>query len=375
MSPLITILIILGSIIIIIAIYFIFFKKNNIKSILEIGGSSGGAFSLFVRKDRRIYLDSLETIINSSEKLSSIINNSTKKEEIYAKLLQDEKLVERLRNAKNIKEIEKILIKWLKDNKYISRAEFEKYWKDITGSGYYDEVNNEENKSNNKPKRKYKKRSPRVKKEKIHIERFDKPKQKRKYVKRISNPSHQKIHNANINEKPGEPPNNPNQIPNKNEKIDPGYSLKSVEFYEQIVYLLETGKIDEILDILKKLNYTQLKEILKYYNSNQSDNNDKKFNKLLRKSKKPTDITQLLHLEAVKSLEDELSRIKEIFSRARRKGLVVKSEELDLLSIPSKIKMFKATFDKKDFYKVRNALLEIEKNILVKMSEKGIKPF
>jgi hypothetical protein len=350
-------------------IYFLS-KRKKYKSLLEMTGMSAGIPYKTIRKDRKIYLDSIETIIKNSEKLNQLINKSKKKEEIYAKLLQDQELINKLRKAKSSKEVEQILVRWLKDNNYISRKKFEKYIQEISASS--EEEGNQKIEQKAEPHIKKEKRivKPSQKAQKETQEKTEtKPRVKRIKTKPLST-TQQK---AQIPKTENIPTPSKKQNPKSDKKENyPNISEKTVEYYEQIVYLLESGKIDQILDVLKKLNNAQLQEIISHYQTNLQDKEQNKFDKFLSKSKTPNDITHLLHLEAVKSLEDENERIRELLSQARRKGVDIKGEELDLFSIPHKIKMFKATFDKKDFYKVRDSLLKIEKEIIIKMKEKGL---
>ncbi len=306
----------------VIALFIIFWivKKNNIKIKSLFGGSE--YVDVIPKKqeaaNKSILIADIEAIIKSSENLDKVISSSKDGGRLYEKILLDKDLVSQIRGTKNNKEVESLLANWL-----------EKKW---SQKSQQSEVHQSQDSNVKTPSKKPPAQQETTKSEKKSTQQKNKQ---------------QVIHEKTLDQESSE--NKP-----------ANWAGKSKEVYDEIKNLLESKNIEKLVDIIKNLSDHQIEEILKHYFENFESN---KFGVILQRSKSPRDVTNLLKSETIKGLEWEYDRIKENVSIARRKGIDTKSEELKLLSIPHKIKMFQATFEKKDFYKVRDLLIEIENSL------------
>ncbi|MFH1801983.1 MAG: hypothetical protein ABH864_00865 [archaeon] len=266
---------------------------------------------------KSILIADIESIIKSSEQLDKILSSSGEGGKIYEKILLDNQLVSQIRNAKNKKEVEKILVDWTKGQ--IS--------KNSSGEGDGTKGNGTDQKT---------------------------PAQVANVIKK------------KINKAPKKKAESKTEQTSTKTSGKKQWAGKSREIYEEIESLLKSNNIEKLIEVIKKLSDNQIQTILKHYFENFEES---KFGALLQRSKSAGDVTNLLKTETVRGLELEYERLKNNLAVARRQGRNTKNEELALISIPHKIKMFQATFDKKDFYKVRDSLIKIERSLEEKTEE------
>jgi hypothetical protein len=291
------------------------FKRKK-SQILEEG--LGGAVSRFRSFEKRAsFMDEIEVVINNSEKLRKILDDNYEKGALYMRILSDKELVSKLRETKDKKQIEEYLLTWLKKNyPLVAKSK-------------------EEKSEESRHKIKRKKSETLVKTKKAELKKViekDKP--------------------QTTTAQKSEPP----------EKL----SKQDESVFEEVKDIIDSKNIEKLIEIINSLKEDQLENLVNFYRGHLTED---KTGILFEKSKNSADVITLLRNEAVSGLKEEYERVKSLIVQARKKGKDVQAEWLDLMSIPSKVKMFAATFDKKDFYRIRDSLNKIEKNISAKMQE------
>jgi len=321
-----SLLVIIALVLVVLIIYFVIKKrKYNLKGLFG-DGLAVDVIPGKIDREKSVLIADIESIIKSSEQLDKILNSSNEEGKLYEKILLDEQLISQIRKANSKEDIEKILRAWTKQKISESYTKAENSTPSNDSTKKEAQPNTSANEKKETPK---------------------KTKSAKKILRSKKTTS-----------------NNQSEKTNDNKKGE--WAGKSKELYEEIESLLNSKNAEKLMEIVKKLSDNQIKTILNHYFESLEGS---KFGAIIKKSKSPNDVTNLLKAETVNSLKLEYERIKNNAAYARRKGKNTKSEELALLSIPHKIKMFEATFDKKDFYRVRDALLLIEKNINEKINE------
>lgn len=273
--------------------------------------------------DRSAFINEIDLIIKSSEELGHLLGGVSGGGKLYDKVLSDQDLVKKIRAAKNKGEVEKILNKWSEKN----YPELKKMQEESPQEG----------------------EGGKLLKAKKKLEKAIKDSGEKLKSKLSSANKEKKL----AGEKGGEGEE-------KNEIKDSKLSPEAQKAFTEVKMLLETKNIDRLIDILNNLKDEQIKELLDHYHK--SLENDK-LTIILKKADTPQDVINLLKSETINALKDEYERIKVLIGQARRKGKNVNAEWLEIMSMPSKIKMFAATFKKKDFLKVRETMLEIERKV------------
>ncbi len=139
----------------------------------------------------------------------------------------------------------------------------------------------------------------------------------------------------------------------------------------KIKKLLDFDHLEELFHVINLLTDSQVEEFIKHYkNSEIAGSKDKKIDSIFKKSKTKKDLIDSLKKELINSLKAEYNDLKEKISSQRKKGYDVYIEDLKSMSIPLKIKMFNATSEKNDFYKIKKIIHEVKESLEYKINQK-----
>jgi hypothetical protein len=321
-----TLLVIVGILVAAFLVWIFLKKFKKRKSQLFEENLDGSFYSSGYNK-KASFMNEIDIIIANSEKLGRVLNSSLDKSAVYMRILSDEILVSKLREAKNKKEVEEILLEWIKKN--------------------YSIIDEKEAKN---------------KESKPPIKREGGPKAIPIKSKTVESKEVQKADLTKEN-KAG---SGGEKVAEQKTKPAAELSDKDKMLANEIKEILESRNFERLIDIIKTLKEEQLESLMSFYREHFSSD---KLGVLLKKSKGSSDVITLLRNEAINGLKEEYERVKNVIAQARKKGKNAQGEWLELMSVPAKIKMFGATFDKKDFYKIRDSLNKIEKSIADKMQE------
>lgn len=145
-------------------------------------------------------------------------------------------------------------------------------------------------------------------------------------------------------------------------------NLKITE--KKIKKLLDFEHLEELYFILHLLNDKQIESFINHYKNFKIKNSkDQKIDALIKRSKTSSELFDLVKLELIKSKKEEYIKIKQEISGLRKKGFDVYIEDIKLMSVPLKIKIFDATSDKKDLYRINKIIIDIESSLTSKKIE------
>lgn len=114
----------------------------------------------------------------------------------------------------------------------------------------------------------------------------------------------------------------------------------------------------------KKEDNKKLHALLNKENSiKKKTEKDKEIVRILKKGKDPLIINESISSVLIEEIENRYSEIKEKGSEQRKKGKDTLIAELKLMSAQYKLKLFKATKDKKDYLKIKKNLEEAERDL------------
>lgn len=135
-------------------------------------------------------------------------------------------------------------------------------------------------------------------------------------------------------------------------------SLTQIESVEDLYYISSLISLNELS---KYINH--LKDNLKKVNIKKIDES---IVRLIKKYKEPLKFITDLNEELIKKLKEDHDKIYSQISEKRKKGIDMLIAELEIMSIPFKIKIFESTLDKKDYYKVKGRIDKLKKILEIK---------
>lgn len=118
---------------------------------------------------------------------------------------------------------------------------------------------------------------------------------------------------------------------------------------------------DDLFYFVSILDKNTIEQFLAHYNGGAKKNAE--IDDILKKSKTAEELIDKLKKKITSKLTDEYQSICDEIGKRRKKGIDTYIEELRLISVPPKIKMFESTMDKKDFYKVKKILDDIMQSL------------
>lgn len=158
------------------------------------------------------------------------------------------------------------------------------------------------------------------------------------------------------------------EIKKKEEKPMVTYHPTSTD--EKIKALMDFEHIEELFYTLNILKDKEVKQFLEHYkNSDISPTNDKKVDLIVRNSENHYKLKDNIRDEIVSSLDEEIQELKSRMSALTKKGKDTYVEMIKLMTAPLKIKIFKATGKKDDFYKAKKIVSSVEETIKPKEEE------
>ncbi|MBU0907074.1 MAG: hypothetical protein KKD18_06580 [Nanoarchaeota archaeon] len=139
---------------------------------------------------------------------------------------------------------------------------------------------------------------------------------------------------------------------------------------EKIEALLDFAHIEELFHTLNILKDKEIRTFLEHYKKSEiSPTKDKRIDLLIRNSENQHKLRDNVRDEIVRSVENEIQDLKSRMSALTKKGKDTYVEMVKLLTAPLKIKIFKATGNKDDFYKIKKIISAIEEKIKPKEEE------
>jgi hypothetical protein len=124
--------------------------------------------------------------------------------------------------------------------------------------------------------------------------------------------------------------------------------VHSLEDLNHVISIIPSSEHDLLLSSLKKN-----KHIL----------SDNALKEVISASKDPYSLNKLLSESLSTKLKEEYDDLYYAISNIRKKGKDTFLLDLDMMSVPLKIKMFKSTFSEKDYYKAKRLIETIKKNL------------
>ncbi|GBE20010.1 hypothetical protein BMS3Abin17_00742 [archaeon BMS3Abin17] len=132
----------------------------------------------------------------------------------------------------------------------------------------------------------------------------------------------------------------------------------------KIKKLLNFEHIEELFHLLHILNDEQVELFIEHYKNQEREQLvDKKIDAMINKSRTKYELMNNLRAELINSLNLEYRDLKERISSLRKKGKDTYIEDIKVMSLPPKIKLFNATNDKQDFYKIKKITSEVSMSL------------
>lgn len=146
---------------------------------------------------------------------------------------------------------------------------------------------------------------------------------------------------------------------------------KSKENYSSFITLLESKDETKLINFLERLAEKDIILMLKANSSMKIGFKTSDMSTILSRAKSKTELIDLVKEGILNNLKEKLDEIKSQISELRKKGLDVKEEELIVLKVPPKIRIFESTFDKKDLEQTKKILNNLEESLKEKRKNKG----
>jgi len=125
--------------------------------------------------------------------------------------------------------------------------------------------------------------------------------------------------------------------------------------------LAEIKDIEEFYHIIEVLKEKDFNKFIDHY-KNKSQNNE--IIEIIKKSKDKKELLILLKQKIIAYLKEKQSEIERKLSEKRKQGKDLYMQSLKYMSIPLKIKIYEATLQKKDLYRIKNIIDDLEKDLL-----------
>ena len=157
------------------------------------------------------------------------------------------------------------------------------------------------------------------------------------------------------------------KILGKTERIIKPVTQKKVRLNEKrLNHLVEIEDIEELHYIISILNYEQIARFIQHFKKRKLLNKKESLSVMINNAKSPQELLTLLKQGSLEHLNKRYDSICHKMSEQRKSGKDLKIELLKSKLIPLKIKMYAATDNKIDFYRVKKAIdnLEAELNKL-----------
>lgn len=126
--------------------------------------------------------------------------------------------------------------------------------------------------------------------------------------------------------------------------------------------LIETDNLVEIFYLISIMSESKLEQLIKEYSTEIKKPNNK-IKKILKDSKDLKEFNKNFNIELEQYILNILQDTKDKLSQKRKAGLDTRSENLEILKIKPKLKLFKATKNKKDLYKIIHFMDEINSSL------------
>ncbi|PIN89821.1 hypothetical protein COU60_02745 [Candidatus Pacearchaeota archaeon CG10_big_fil_rev_8_21_14_0_10_34_76] len=126
---------------------------------------------------------------------------------------------------------------------------------------------------------------------------------------------------------------------------------------EDLVHHLSDS--EELLYLISILDKREIDTFLGHYSKSKIKTKNKKLNQMLKKANNSEKLLKSLKKHIISSINERYSSIIKELKKKKKEKKETSIEQLKLIVIPSKIKLFESTFDKKDFYKIKRTLDEI----------------
>ncbi len=146
--------------------------------------------------------------------------------------------------------------------------------------------------------------------------------------------------------------------------------VKKIKVTERkIKSLLDVEHLEELLHIMHILKNEDIEIFIKHYKEAKIKSRDEKIDRIIKNCKNNDDLLDSLKKELIEKLHNEYENLRKDISDKRKIGYDVYIEDVNSMSIPLKIRMFEATSERKDYYKVKKLIKEAEDSLNKKTKE------
>ncbi len=136
------------------------------------------------------------------------------------------------------------------------------------------------------------------------------------------------------------------------------------EFSENVLdELITMNNLEEEYILIENISEEQTKQFLTHFKEKKKEEIESKIGRIIGAVRNREEMLIEIKKEMIGHFKERHRDIATKISFARKRGKDVEIDWIRLMSIPLKIKMFDATKNKADFFRVKNILDSIEKNV------------
>lgn len=126
--------------------------------------------------------------------------------------------------------------------------------------------------------------------------------------------------------------------------------------------LIKIEDIEEFYYFISIIDEEQTNKFIAHYKKNK-EKNANKISKIVHNAISKKELVTTLQQEIIAHLRERYENLTSKITEERKKGKDVSYEWIKSMSIPLKIKMYEATLTKKDFYKIKKLLDDLETDL------------
>ena len=126
--------------------------------------------------------------------------------------------------------------------------------------------------------------------------------------------------------------------------------------------LSNVESIEEFYHITELLKDKDFEKFIKHYKE-KAIKKENKVADIIRKAKDKKELIELLKQNIITYLKDKKIELEHAISEKRKKGKDMYIQELQIMAIPLKIKVYEATLQRKDFLRLKHIIDTIEKSL------------
>ncbi len=129
---------------------------------------------------------------------------------------------------------------------------------------------------------------------------------------------------------------------------------------KKLNHLLKIGDVEEFYYLANILKENEIEAFIEHYKLKKPNPKENRISAMIHRAKTPSELLDIVKSESANHLKERYDDLKKLISEKRKKGKDVYVPDIKLMSVPLKIKIYLATMEKKDFYKVKKMLDDIQ---------------